>query len=64
VNGFLKKVDADFVISGHVACERGYAVPNDRQIILDCVGVPACYCLFSATRALTHDELVGGVAEL
>jgi hypothetical protein len=64
VRGFLQKVDADVLITGHIPCERGFDVPNDQQIILDCLGTPACYCLFPTTRALSHQELVACVEYL
>ena len=35
VETFLKKVDADCIITGHIPCEQGFATPNDRQLILD-----------------------------
>src|SRR5262249_53691123 len=31
VAAFLARVDGDLLITGHVPCEQGYAVPNDRQ---------------------------------
>jgi len=58
VEAFLKKVDADWLITGHIPCEQGYMTPNDRQIILDALGTPACYCLFPTDRALTQQELL------
>ena len=58
------KVDADLLITGHIPCEKGFEVPNDRQVILDCMGSPACYCLLPADRPLAHDELVGCVRTL
>jgi hypothetical protein len=61
---FLQKVDADLLITGHIPCEKGFDVPNDRQLILDCMGAPACYCLFPADRPLTHQELVDCVKTL
>ena len=61
---FLQKVDADLLVTGHIPCEQGYATPNDRQLILDTMGTPACYCLFPADRPLTHAQLVGYVATL
>jgi hypothetical protein len=57
-DAFLRKVDADLLISGHIPNEPGYEVPNDRQIILDSMRTPAGCCLFPANRPLTHDELV------
>jgi hypothetical protein len=64
VADFLQRVDADLLITGHIPCEKGYATPNDRQLILDSLDVPAAYCLFSTEHPLTHAELVAGVALL
>jgi hypothetical protein len=64
VTAFLARVDADWLISGHIACEKGFDVPNARQVILDCMGEPACYCLLPADRPLAQDELVGCVRRL
>jgi len=61
---FLHKVDADFMITGHIACAEGYLVPNDWQIILDAVGSPACYCLFPVDRPLTQGELINCIGTL
>jgi Calcineurin-like phosphoesterase len=55
---FLAKVDADLLITGHIPCEEGFAVPNDRQLILDSLGAPACFCLFPTDRVLSHQELL------
>ena len=52
-------MDADLLVSGHIACETGFDVPNDRQIIIDCAECPAGYLLFPTDRPLTHAELVG-----
>jgi hypothetical protein len=64
VEAFLRKVDADFLISGHIPCEHGYETPNDRQLILDSLGANAAYCLFAADRPLTFADLIGGVKML
>jgi hypothetical protein len=64
VAAFLRKVDADLLITGHIPCENGFAVPNDRQVILDCMGAPAGYCLLPLDRPLAHDELVACVKTL
>ncbi|MGH7225838.1 MAG: metallophosphoesterase, partial [Gemmataceae bacterium] len=58
VAAFLAKMDADLLISGHVPCDDGFDTPNDRQLILDSLGSPACYCLFPTDRVLTLAELV------
>jgi hypothetical protein len=61
---FLQKVDADLLITGHIPCDRGFDVPNDRQLILDAAKAPACYCLFPTDRPLTQDELIACVGTL
>ena len=64
VAAFLATVDADLLISGHIPCDRGFDVPNDRQLILDSLSTPACYCLFPTNSPLNHAELVARVATL
>lgn len=61
---FLRKVDADLLVSGHIPTDEGYSVPNSRQLIVDCSASPAAYVLFPADRPLTHDELVKCVVVL
>ncbi|MDB5313158.1 MAG: hypothetical protein JWO38_7360 [Gemmataceae bacterium] len=56
---YLQKMDADLLVSGHIASDTGFSVPNDRQVILDCAESPAGYILFPADRPLTHADLVG-----
>jgi hypothetical protein len=56
---FLAKVDADLLITGHIPCDEGFEVANDRQLILDSFDTPAAYCLFPTDRPLTLQELVG-----
>jgi len=64
VEAFLAKVDADLLISGHIPCDEGFEAPNDRQLILDSLAAPACYCLFPTDRPLSHAELVSLVRVL
>ncbi len=61
---FLDKVDADLLITGHIPVEAGFAVPNERQLILDCIGCPAACCLFPADRPISHAELTSCVKVL
>jgi hypothetical protein len=61
---FLKKVDADLLITGHIPCERGFEAANERQLILDALGSPACYCLFPTDRRLTMLDLLGYIGTL
>jgi hypothetical protein len=58
VTRFLQKVDADWLISGHIPGEKGFIIPNDRQIILDSMGTSAGFCLFPANRPVSHHDLV------
>ncbi len=64
VRGFLAKVDADFLISGHIPCEKGHSTPNSRQIILDSMAAPACFCLFPTDRQVTFNDLLAGIGFL
>jgi hypothetical protein len=61
---FLNRVDADWLISGHIPCPEGYLLPNPRQIILDALGTPACCCLFPTDRMLTQDDLRAAIGVL
>ncbi|MBY0513137.1 MAG: metallophosphoesterase, partial [Gemmataceae bacterium] len=56
---YLGKMGAGLLVSGHIASDAGFGVPNDRQVIVDCAESPAGYVLFPADRPLTHQELVG-----
>jgi hypothetical protein len=58
---FLKKVDSDWLVSGHVACDAGYEFPNSRQLILDCCDRPAAYALLPANRPLTAEDFKASV---
>ena len=61
---FLHKVDADWLITGHIPCPEGYTTPNSRQLILDAMATPACYCQFSTDQPTTLAELVAGIGVL
>jgi hypothetical protein len=60
-SNYLRKMGCDLLVSGHIACTTGFAVPNERQLILDCAETPAGFVLFPANRPLTHTELVACV---
>jgi hypothetical protein len=65
-NAFLLKVDADWLVTGHIACEAGFARPNPRQLVLDSADSPAAYALLPADRPMTAElfdksvRLIGG----
>jgi hypothetical protein len=54
---FLARVDADWLISGHIPCEQGFEWPSSRQLILDSLGSPAAACLFPTDRPVSRDDL-------
>jgi hypothetical protein len=58
---FLRKVDAEFAVTGHIPTDNGYEVPNPKQLILDCAGSPAAYLLFPTDRPVTMADLTAGV---
>ena len=61
---FCKAVDADFLVTGHIPQEKGYAMPNSRQLIIDCVGMPAACVLLPANKPITQEEFIEGIRVL
>jgi hypothetical protein len=61
VDEFLRKLDADLLISGHIPTTTGFDTPNNKQLIVDCSDSPAAFVLFPADKPLTHAELVACV---
>ena len=64
VEAFLRKVDSDLLVTGHIPTEAGFLAPNPRQLIVDCAASPAAFVRFPTGRPLTHAELLAGVAVL
>lgn len=64
IAGFLERMEANLLVSGHIACEDGYSIPNDRQLILDCAENPACYVTFPTDRPISLHELIEGVRSI
>lgn len=61
---FAQMVDADLLVTGHIAQPEGFAIPNDRQVIVDCVDVPAACVLIPTDEPLTHSRLVENIVLL
>lgn len=57
VEGFLRKVDSDILLTGHIPCDAGFVQPSPRHAIVDTQGSPAGYGLLPADRAVTVEEL-------
>lgn len=55
---FLRKMGATLLVSGHIASDTGYLIPNPQQVILDCSESPAAYILFPTDRPLDHAGLM------
>lgn len=45
---FLRKMNADWLVSGHIPNETGVERPSERHLILDCKGYPAGAALLPA----------------
>jgi hypothetical protein len=60
-DAFLKKVDADWLVTGHIVCDAGFARPSPRHLIVDCCASPAAYSILPADRPLTADDFAGCV---
>ena len=60
-NAFLEKVDADYLVTGHVPCEAGFDRPSGRHLILDTQGHPAAFALLPCDRPLVPDDLTACV---
>lgn len=58
---FLQKVDADWLITGHIPCSKGFDQPCERHLILDCQGAPAAYCLLPTKRPLAKQDLADSI---
>jgi hypothetical protein len=64
VEAFLRGVDADLLVTGHVPCDNGFELPGDRQVILDSLGHPAACLLFPTDRPLRRADLAASVTFL
>jgi hypothetical protein len=53
---FLKKTECDYLVSGHILCDPGFAMPSPNQLIVDCCNRPAGYALLNCTHPLTPEE--------
>lgn len=61
---FARKVDADWLITGHIPTEQGFRAANHRQLIVDCAHHPSAFVHFPANRPITFEELLAGVEVL
>ncbi|MFM7152278.1 MAG: metallophosphoesterase [Gemmataceae bacterium] len=57
VEAYLAKMDADLLISGHIALDEGFVQASQRHWILDCKGSPAAACLLPADRPVMPEQV-------
>ena len=57
VAGFLAKVGADALATGHVPVEGGHQRPSERHLVLDTQGNPAAVALLPGNRRVESEEL-------
>jgi hypothetical protein len=55
---FAALVDADYFVTGHQPCERGFRQANHRQIIIDGTDPNPAYCLFPTHAPMTIESLL------
>jgi len=55
---FSELVGAKLLITGHEPCFKGFAVPNDLQVILDCCGDKGAYVILPVGVELSQAEIV------
>jgi hypothetical protein len=58
---YLKSVQGDWLVSGHIPLETGARFPSDRHVIVDCSVSPMAYTLLPTTREITHAEFQAAV---
>jgi hypothetical protein len=63
-DAFARAMQVDFLIHGHVPCSEGYAVPNERQMILDCSRQPAKYLLLPLDGPLDRQLILQSMRDL
>ena len=61
---FARCVGAQVLIHGHEPCSAGFAVPNSRQVILDCCGMNACYVILPTSGKLSQDDVVSRIRRI
>lgn len=57
-DAFAERIKCDILVVGHMACKRGYQIPNTRHIILDSKGLFATTLHFRLNHPYTQQELV------
>lgn len=64
VTAFLEMVEARFLITGHIPCDKGYASPSPRHLILDCVADPAAFALLPTRQPMSEIDFLRSIRDL
>jgi hypothetical protein len=56
VTEYLKRVQADRLITGHIPLESGFQFPTPNHLILDCSASPSAWAIVPADRAVSDEE--------
>ncbi len=54
---FAEMMDVEILVTGHIAQEAGYAIPNSKQIILDSMASPATIAILPVQPSCPTDRL-------
>jgi hypothetical protein len=54
---FAEMMDVEILVTGHIAQEAGYAIPNSKQIILDSMASPATIAFLPVQPSYPTDRL-------
>lgn len=58
---YLRRVDADRLITGHIPLETGYQFTGPNHLIVDCSATPSAYVTLPATAPLDEAAFAAGV---
>lgn len=61
---FAGPLGAHLLVNGHEPAPRGYLLPNDQQIVLDCCGPSACYLLLDVRAPIDHATAAAQIRRL
>ena len=61
VTEYLSRVDADFLVTGHIPLETGFLMPTEKQLLVDCSSTPSAYVLFPTDRPIDQALMLASV---
>lgn len=59
-----ERMAADVLVVGHMPCDDGFSVPNERHVILDCKDLEGRYALVPLDRPLTQSQVIDRIKKL